>query len=191
MDGPCYFLRCNKLLRRNMEPKIMDARTTPLTDPLGEPEPAERVFDALMERGWRLLDPSDARTYGHPGSLQYATFEHSGIRLGLGKAESLIVKFGVVMVKAAGPADLLVAALLVDKALKRQGRGRAALQELNAIADALGVTLYIEPEPLEKWGAPRAQLKKLYHSCGYHPVDAEARAFVRPPLAGTTGLATS
>lgn len=159
----------------------MDVKNTELPNAAPAPTPEEALFNALQAHGWTRLDFDNPRTYGPKGGLQYPTFEHEGMRLGLGAGRTLDVHYGVVVVEPGAPDDVLVAALLVDKDVRRQGRGRATMRLLTALADELKITLYIEPEPLEKWGAPRADLAKFYVSCGFVARDESARAFVRPP----------
>ena len=63
----------------------------------------------------------------------------------------------------------MVYALLVDPAVRRQGKARAALMEVVSIADAQRLTLYIEPAPLEKGNGSisRDSLVGFYQSCGF------------------------
>ena len=127
------------------------------------------IYTALPAFGWTRLARDSSRVYEDGGGSRYTTFERDGVRLAVSRGRSLGDHRGTVVVYDADPEEVVVYALLVDPAVRRQGKARASLMEVVSIADEQGLTLYIEPAPLEKGkgSISRDSLVSFYLRCGF------------------------
>ena len=146
------------------------------------------IYTALPAHGWTRLTRDSSRVYEDGGGSRYTTFERDGVRLAVSRGRSLGDHRGTVVVYDADPEEVVVYALLVDPAVRRQGKARAALMEVVSIADAQRLTLYIEPSPLEKGkgSISRDSLVNFYLSCGFCRTSSGSdRVLVRHFLRGS------
>ena len=127
------------------------------------------IYTALPAYGWTRLARDSSRVYEDGGGSRYTTFERDGVRLAVSRGRSLGDHRGTVVVYDADPEEVVIYALLVDPAARRQGKARAALMDMASIADEQRLTLYIEPAPLEKGkdSISRDRLVSFYLSCGF------------------------
>jgi GNAT superfamily N-acetyltransferase len=131
--------------------------------------PEHSIYTALPAYGWTRLARDSSRVYEDGGGSRYTTFERDGVRLAVSRGRSLGDHRGTVVVYDADPEEVVIYALLVDPAARRQGKARAALMDMASIADEQRLTLYIEPAPLEKGkdSISRDRLVSFYLSCGF------------------------
>ena len=99
------------------------------------------IHTALPAYGWTRLARDSSRVYEDGGGSRYTTFERDGVRLAVSRGRSLGDHRGTVVVYDADPEEVVVYALLVDPAVRRQGKARASLMEVVSIADAQRLTL--------------------------------------------------
>ena len=127
------------------------------------------IYTALPAYGWTRLARDSSRVYEDGGGSRYTTFERDGVRLAVSRGRSLGDHRGTVVVYDADPEEVVIYALLVDPAARRQGKARAALMDMASITDEQRLTLYIEPAPLEKGkdSISRDRLVSFYLSCGF------------------------
>ena len=127
------------------------------------------IYTALPAYGWTRLARDSRRVYEDGGGSRYTTFERDGVRLAVSRGRSLGDHRGTVVVYDADPEEVVIYALLVDPAARRKGKARAALMDMASIADEQGLTLYIEPAPLEKGkgSISRDSLVSFYLRCGF------------------------
>ena len=142
---------------------------------------------ALPEAGWALLNRESPRVYQDRAGCRFPTFERDGVRLAFSIHRYLAVRRGAVWVYEGDAGEAIVRALLVDPGQRRQGKARAAMLELGSIADRLGLTLYIEPAPLEKDSLSRDDLVRFYKGCSYRAPRGDSElVLVRHPAVPPT-----
>lgn len=122
---------------------------------------------ALPEAGWALLNSESPRVYQNRAGCRFPTFEREAVRLSFSIHRYLAVHRGSVCVYEGDAGEAIIQALLVEPGMRRQEKARATLLELGSIADRLGLTLYIEPAPLDKVSLSRDDLVRFYRSCSY------------------------
>lgn len=143
--------------------------------------PQAVMHDGLLGLGWIRLEKGHPRRYVSGTGKSYLTWEKDGARIATSGTVSLWFENGGVTIYHGDPDDVVIEALLVDPGRRRQGRASDALQILSDLADQAGITLYLEPAPLEDGSMTREQLARFYRSHGFTPQDANGRVLVRKP----------
>lgn len=136
-----------------------------------------RLPDLLEAAGWRRIRS------GEPESFEgYSlTWYRDGARMAI-VSEMLEACDGKAYRYHSDGTDLTLARLEVAPACRREGLARKALSELSCYMDLLGLSLYLEPLPMEKKTTlTRDHLRAFYAQFGFVPTDDSRRVMVRRP----------
>lgn len=139
--------------------------------------PQAAMREALLAAGWQAHPHGHPRRYGSAGGSSYLTFEKDGVRFAT-SGGLLFVQRGTVMLDEGEPTDVIIQALLVDPDRRRQGKASQTLRMLAELARKTGISLYIQPAPLEDKPMSADELCVLYQRFGFRPVDGRGRALV-------------
>jgi hypothetical protein len=150
---------------------------------VGSPAPAalpsKRMHDALIKAGWEKLPSSSPDSYRR-GQEVYITWSRNGVLIAsTGTSIQYDSDTGVVL-SAIGTGHEVTVEAVMTKIERRQGRARQALSEWVQMAKACGLTLYLEPVPLEP-SISRAALISFYSSVGFKETDGSCRVMVANP----------
>jgi len=115
------------------------------------------------------------------GRSRYPTFVKNGVAIALQQSRCLGVERGDAIVYDADPTDVVVWALKTQPKFRRTGRGRQAMSSLIRRADMTGVTLFLEPVPLEEGAMSQEQLSGFYQSFGFTSNGSRNRVMKRDP----------
>jgi GNAT superfamily N-acetyltransferase len=147
------------------------------------------MFVDMANKGYQLYSFENPRTYVNKGGNPYRTLEKEGVRIALEPQQVLFTdpkypnrqpQLGMGNEK-----DVAFHFLGVDPEIRKQGKARAALQDLIDVADQNGYTLYGEPAQLEKEGMTVKDLNNLYSQYGFKQSDESGKVIVRDPTAIT------
>ena len=128
----------------------------------------------LRSIGYKLLPRGDARRF-----KQFGTWEKDGVRIAL-SGDLLAFERGAVIKYVSDGDAMTLEALITDPAVRNQGRARQALRDVIGFADQLGLTLYIEPVPLESdAGISKDQLSRFYAEFGFVKDDPSGKVLRR------------
>ena len=143
---------------------------------------APNMYKALEQQGFTRLDKDDERTYRDEGGKAYPTFEKSGARIALSSNNVLYEnEKGDVEVGYGEPDETIIRALIVDPKTRGQGVASNVMDEIGALADEYGVTLYLEPAAISDKPVPLAKLKEFYAGKGFEYQDGAMKVMVRQP----------
>jgi GNAT superfamily N-acetyltransferase len=138
------------------------------------------LFDLLRARGFSFLPARDPDAF-ELGHMRYPTFIRAGVRVAIQSGRCLGEDRGTAMIYDSDRTDVVVWGLRTEATSRRKGLARAAMMEILACADETGVTLFLEPVPLEKSAANRAALQAFYASLGFSPTGPKCVVMERAP----------
>ena len=142
-------------------------------------------LNAVANRGYKMLPLKSSRTYRDRGGQPFRTFEKDGVRVAFQTqaqiyadpqrpSRNATVYFG-------NDNDVVFQNLVVDKSKRRKGLAKKALQDIVDIADQNNFNVYLEPVQLEKAGATKKDLEKLYAQFGFVGTDPDNKVMKREP----------
>jgi GNAT superfamily N-acetyltransferase len=131
-----------------------------------------RIPQSLANAGFRKLEVGDPdKFHGFP------TWEKDGVRISISNG-SLRLSKGAVY-RYDDPNEITIQRVIVAPESRRKGRARAALLVILTAAEALGLSVYLEPVLLDKKSDMTLQdLVRFYWSLGFVPDDEECRVMV-------------
>ena len=138
------------------------------------------MYEGLLALGYTRLGRDHPQAYRDSQGQGHLTYQRGPVRLAISVQHSLCAMGnGAVLFCSAESEDCWLKALLVDPDAQRQGHGTCAMRELETLADAHGLTVYVEPVAL---GAlTHVHLIGLYSRFGFKPQDQLWRVMVRQP----------
>lgn len=139
------------------------------------------LFDLFRARGFSFLAARDPAAF-ELGHMRYPTFTRDGVRIAIQSARCLEEERGTAMVYESERTDVIVWGLRTEAASRRKGLARLAMRDLLGCADATGVTLFLEPVPLESTGASREALQAFYTSLGFVASGPKCVVMERSPV---------
>lgn len=146
--------------------------------------PIRAMLDGLSASGWEKVRNDDPRAYVAQSGKRFTTFVRNAVQVALSGHRRLVRERCDTYIYDGEDTDVVIEVIAVDPGHRRQGRANAALLELVALADANGVTLYLEPVALENGSMSRAQLVAFYSLAGFAPQDdCTDGVMIRPPAA--------
>jgi hypothetical protein len=151
---------------------------------LSEQEGKVRFYPGMVDLGYTRIDnPESPRIYTNVGGEKFLTFEKDGLRTAMSSNNILYEDDrGRVQVGYGEPTESIVRALIVEPGARRQGKAKAALQEIVDLADRSGTTLYMEPAALETGAMSTKELVDFYKQFGFTQAKLNSdKILVRPP----------
>jgi GNAT superfamily N-acetyltransferase len=155
---------------------------TPAEEPVAKERPAT-MYKALPDSGFKRLAKDSERAYRDEGGKAYPTFEKGGARIAMSSNEVLYEnENGDVEIGVGEPNETIVRALLVDPATRGQGVASKIMDEITALADEYGITLYLEPTAISDKPVPTEKLKQFYKSKGFEFDLGNSKVMTRNPV---------
>jgi len=146
----------------------------------GAPRLNHSLFDLLRADGFGFFGAREPEAL-LVGRSRYPTFVKNGVAIALQQSRCLSLERGDAIVYDADPTDVVVWALKTQPKFRRTGRARQAMASLIRKADITGVTLFLEPVPLEEGAMSREQLSGFYQSFGFTSNDSRNQVMQRDP----------
>lgn len=138
------------------------------------------LHDSLLASAWVKTGASEHGAYMRNGDA-FLTWRSAGVTIATsGTSKVYDAERGVVMTCMGHGCEATIEALIVDPSQRSRGLARSALAAWVSKATKAGVTLYIEPVPLED-GIDRERLIRFYESLGFRKTDPAFRVMVRTP----------
>lgn len=136
--------------------------------------PSLTLRDSLIASGWTAVQSKQTGAYERTGQ-RYMTWTKDGVMIASsGTSKYYVAQRNVVEMGDGCGYEVTIEALIVEPKLRGQGQAKLALKAWISLAEKAGVTLYLEPVPLED-GVNRESLIRLYAAVGFIASDSNSR----------------
>jgi GNAT superfamily N-acetyltransferase len=138
--------------------------------------------EALILNGWSALDTrTHPRAYIDTAGVHHGTLEKGGVRLSLAVGFEMNDERGEPIIYLSDDSSsVIVRALMVDEADRRQGFAHSVLAELCRLADEVGCEMFLEPAPIQDKPMLREDLASFYAKYGFSFVTGSQAVMLRP-----------